>query len=277
MPPSTQVKLLRVLEEREFFRVGGAAPIRVDVRVVTATNRSLKALVDAGEFRQDLYYRLNVLSIYLPPLRERRSDIPLLVRRFIHEFSRQHDRPFRGIAAGRRCRSWWTRRGRGTCGSCGTWSSRWWCSRRPARSGRATSRATCASRGGTGCCRCGCRGWRARWRGRSWPTSCSRCWTCGCRWRTCGAGWTTGRSGWRSSTCRARRAGRGVRGGGGGRGRRSGGGPRRGRRPESVVLYRTGMRMAEVERAAIEAALQGHARESSQGGGDAGDRGADAV
>ena len=97
MPHSTQVKLLRVLEEREFYRVGGAAPIRVDVRVVTATNRSLKTLMETGEFRQDLFYRLNVLSIYLPPLRERRSDIPILVRRFIHEFSRQHDRPFRGI------------------------------------------------------------------------------------------------------------------------------------------------------------------------------------
>ncbi|MEK7668588.1 MAG: sigma-54 dependent transcriptional regulator [Gemmatimonadota bacterium] len=97
MPPSTQVKLLRVLEEREFYRVGGAAPIRVDVRVVTATNRSLKTLTEAGEFRQDLFYRLNVLSIYLPPRRERRSDIPILVRRFIHEFSRLHDRPFRGI------------------------------------------------------------------------------------------------------------------------------------------------------------------------------------
>ena len=99
MLPATQVKLLRVLEEREFYRVGGVAPIRVDVRVVTATNHALKALVEAGEYRQDLYYRLNVLSIYLPPLRERRSDIPLLVRRFVHEFSRLHDRPFRGIAA----------------------------------------------------------------------------------------------------------------------------------------------------------------------------------
>ena len=97
MPPSTQVKLLRVLEEREFYRVGGVAPIRVDVRVVTATNRALKELVEAGEYRQDLFYRLNVLSIYLPPLRERRSDIPLLVRRFIREFSTLHDRPFRGI------------------------------------------------------------------------------------------------------------------------------------------------------------------------------------
>ena len=97
MPPSTQVKLLRVLEEREFYRVGGAAPIRVDVRVLAATNRSLRDAVGAGLVRSDLYYRLNVLSIYLPPLRERRSDIPLLVRRFIHEFSKLHDRPFRGI------------------------------------------------------------------------------------------------------------------------------------------------------------------------------------
>ena len=97
MPPSTQVKLLRVLEEREFYRVGGAAPIKVDVRVVAATNRALKDTVLTGEVRSDLYYRLNVLSIYLPPLRERRSDIPLLVRRFVHEFSKLHDRPFRGI------------------------------------------------------------------------------------------------------------------------------------------------------------------------------------
>ncbi|HTT68752.1 MAG TPA: sigma-54 dependent transcriptional regulator [Gemmatimonadales bacterium] len=98
MPVATQVKLLRVLEEREFFRVGGAAPIKVDVRVVAATNRPLRDAMASGELRSDLYYRLNVLSIYLPPLRERRSDIPLLVRRFIHEFSKLHDRPFRGIA-----------------------------------------------------------------------------------------------------------------------------------------------------------------------------------
>jgi DNA-binding NtrC family response regulator len=97
MPPATQVKLLRVLEEREFFRVGGATPIKVDVRVVAATNRPLREAMATGDIRADLYYRLNVLSIYLPPLRERRSDIPLLVRRFIHEFSKLHDRPFRGI------------------------------------------------------------------------------------------------------------------------------------------------------------------------------------
>jgi len=99
MPFPTQVKLLRVLEEREFFRVGGTAPIRVDVRVVAATNRSLREAMEAGHVRADLYYRLNVLAIYLPPLRERKSDIPLLVRHFSREFARLHDRPFHGIAA----------------------------------------------------------------------------------------------------------------------------------------------------------------------------------
>ncbi|HEU4681522.1 MAG TPA: sigma-54 dependent transcriptional regulator, partial [Gemmatimonadales bacterium] len=97
IPLSTQVKLLRVLESRSFFRVGGTQPIKVDVRVVAATNRSLRDAVTLGEFRDDLYYRLNVLGIYLPPLRERRGDIPLLVRRFIREFSKAHDRSFRGI------------------------------------------------------------------------------------------------------------------------------------------------------------------------------------
>ncbi|HWN18415.1 MAG TPA: sigma-54 dependent transcriptional regulator [Gemmatimonadales bacterium] len=97
IPMSTQVKLLRVLESRTFFRVGGTQPIKVDVRVVAATNRALRDAVTLGEFRDDLYYRLNVLNIYLPPLRERRADIPLLVRRFIREFAKTHDRPFRGI------------------------------------------------------------------------------------------------------------------------------------------------------------------------------------
>ena len=97
IPPSTQVKLLRVLESRTFFRVGGAVPIKVDVRVVAATNRPLREAVALGEFRDDLYYRLNVLNIYLAPLRERREDIPILVRRFIREFARAQDRTFRGI------------------------------------------------------------------------------------------------------------------------------------------------------------------------------------
>jgi len=99
IPPSTQVKLLRVLEEREVTRVGGTVPIPVDVRVVAATNQPLRELVERGAFRSDLYYRLNVLNIYLPPLRERRSDIPMLVRRFVRQFSAEHDRPFHGISA----------------------------------------------------------------------------------------------------------------------------------------------------------------------------------
>jgi DNA-binding NtrC family response regulator len=98
VPASVQVKLLRVLESHAFFRVGGTQPIKVDVRVLAATNRSLRDAVALGEFRDDLYYRLNVLNIYLPPLRERREDIPLLVRRFIRELAKQHDRTFRGIA-----------------------------------------------------------------------------------------------------------------------------------------------------------------------------------
>jgi DNA-binding NtrC family response regulator len=77
--------------------VGGTHPIKVDVRVIAATNKAIKEQVALGRFRDDLFYRLNVLSIYLPPLRERRSDIPLLVRRFIAEFAAQHERPFKGI------------------------------------------------------------------------------------------------------------------------------------------------------------------------------------
>jgi DNA-binding NtrC family response regulator len=90
--------LLRVLEEKLVTRVGGTVPIPVDVRVVTATNSPLKESVERGRFRSDLYYRLNVLRIYLPPLRERREDIVLLVRRFVQEFSHEHGKEFRGIS-----------------------------------------------------------------------------------------------------------------------------------------------------------------------------------
>ncbi len=98
IPSATQVKLLRVLEEREFMRVGGTHPIKVDVRVVAATNQPLREAVEAGQFRSDLFYRLNVLRIYLPPLRERPDDIPMLVRRFVQMYAEQHDRPFHGIS-----------------------------------------------------------------------------------------------------------------------------------------------------------------------------------
>jgi DNA-binding NtrC family response regulator len=92
------VKLLRVLENQSFFRVGGTQPIRVNVRVIAATNRSLKEQVSLGEFRDDLYYRLNVLYMYLPPLRERKSDIPLLIKRFVRELSERHGRTFPGFS-----------------------------------------------------------------------------------------------------------------------------------------------------------------------------------
>ena len=89
LPTDIQVKLLRVLDQRKFRRMGGKADIRVDVQVVTATNRPLEEMVKDGGFRSDLYYRLNVFPIHIPPLRERRSDIPLLARYFLHKM-REH-------------------------------------------------------------------------------------------------------------------------------------------------------------------------------------------
>jgi DNA-binding NtrC family response regulator len=87
--PDTQVALLRVLQEREFERVGGGRPIRLDVRVIAATNRDLKKAAANGTFRRDLFYRLNVFPVEVPPLRERKDDIPLLVRHFTQQFARR--------------------------------------------------------------------------------------------------------------------------------------------------------------------------------------------
>ena len=89
MPPEMQVKLLRVLQEQEFERVGGVNTIKVDVRIITATNKDLEAEVKAGRFREDLFYRLNVVPIHLPPLRERREDIDLLVKYFLSQFNQK--------------------------------------------------------------------------------------------------------------------------------------------------------------------------------------------
>jgi Nif-specific regulatory protein len=90
--PTFQAKLLRVLQEREFERVGGNRTLRVDVRLITATNRNLEEMVGKGEFRADLYFRINVVSIVLPPLRERRDDIPLLAEHFLAQFNRETGR-----------------------------------------------------------------------------------------------------------------------------------------------------------------------------------------
>jgi Nif-specific regulatory protein len=88
LPPTVQIRLLRILQEREFERVGAAKTIKVDVRVIAATNRNLETLMKEGKFREDMYYRLNVFPIYVPPLRERKTDIPLLADFFVERFAK---------------------------------------------------------------------------------------------------------------------------------------------------------------------------------------------
>jgi DNA-binding NtrC family response regulator len=97
VPGTIQVKLLRVLQDREFERLGGTKTLKVDVRVVAATNQDLRAALEQGSFREDLYYRLNVVPINIPPLRERKEDIPYLVDHFIERFARGSGKAIRGI------------------------------------------------------------------------------------------------------------------------------------------------------------------------------------
>jgi DNA-binding NtrC family response regulator len=98
MSANIQVHLLRVLEEKEFSRVGGNEPTKVDVRVISATNREIKEAVAKGQFREDLYYRLNVVNIELPPLRERREDIPLLAQLFLKKFALENNKEISGFS-----------------------------------------------------------------------------------------------------------------------------------------------------------------------------------
>jgi len=95
---TTQAKILRFLEEKEFTRVGGSKTIKVDVRLITATNRELTQLIKKGEFREDLYYSINVVPIILPPLRERKEDIPLLIDHFIKKFNEENNKNVKGIS-----------------------------------------------------------------------------------------------------------------------------------------------------------------------------------
>jgi transcriptional regulator with PAS, ATPase and Fis domain len=95
--PEIQIKLLRVLEEKVFERVGGTRPIPMDTRIITATNKTLLQEVHEGRFREDLFYRLRTVPLYLPPLRERKSDIPLLVNHFVSKFNQKYGKQVRGI------------------------------------------------------------------------------------------------------------------------------------------------------------------------------------
>ncbi len=99
LSPTVQVKLLRVLETRQFERVGGIKPTRVDVRILTATNKNLSEEIEAGRFREDLYYRLNVFNIHLPPLRDRIEDLPLLVEHLLKKFRAKFDKSIKGISS----------------------------------------------------------------------------------------------------------------------------------------------------------------------------------
>ncbi|HEY8020818.1 MAG TPA: sigma 54-interacting transcriptional regulator, partial [Thermoanaerobaculia bacterium] len=98
IPLDTQSKLLRVIQEKEFMRLGGVETIKADVRIIAATNADLEGTVQQGLFREDLYYRLNVITIHLPPLRKRSEDIPLLAQHFLVDYARENEKPVMEIS-----------------------------------------------------------------------------------------------------------------------------------------------------------------------------------
>jgi two-component system nitrogen regulation response regulator GlnG len=105
MPLDVQTRLLRVLADGQFYRVGGYAPVKVDVRIIAATHQNLEQRVQEGKFREDLFHRLNVIRVHLPPLRERREDIPRLARHFLQVAARELGVEAKQLHPGNRCRS----------------------------------------------------------------------------------------------------------------------------------------------------------------------------
>ena len=132
--PETQSKLLRVIQEKEFTPLGSNEVMKVDVRILAATNADLRKMVEEKKFREDLYYRLNVININLPPLRDRREDIPLLIQHFLEKFSKENEKFLDAIkrtrccaSSRKRCSCCWITPGRATCANWRTWWSARWC------------------------------------------------------------------------------------------------------------------------------------------------------
>ncbi len=128
MTPATQTKILRVLQSRKFERVGGNTSIEADVRVIAATNKVLEQAVAAGQFREDLFYRLHGVRIHMPPLRERKDDIPLLVKYFLHKLTAEESAQPKSIASNADAGRWNATIGPATCASWRACSvaSAWW-------------------------------------------------------------------------------------------------------------------------------------------------------